>query len=326
MRVTLGAIGCLVLCAAVAEAAPRPVTVFLERGGRVVEHDDEAISIPRFGGGDRAWTGIVACVEKTFAPFQIDVVDQRPARGEYITAVIGGRASQLGLDDRSTNGVGPYAPGRVLRDAVVHVFSKVGTGERDVANLCAVTVHEVAHALGLDHTYKCGDMMSYFLDRCGPRRILDVDMPCGEGAPRTCGDGEDTQNSFRKLAAAVGLRGSPQPEPEPEPEDEPIDDPIDEPLDDEGSWDPWGGDEPAHDEPSHEAELEGDDDEGYVPCTEHDHGAPSRAAQPRGQGRAHRANAARETQTVRGRDGYLYSVEQVQDRRGRRWFVLRRLR
>lgn len=318
MRTTLAAIGCLVLCSTVAEAASRPVTVFLERGGRVVERDGEEVSIPRFGGGDRAWTGIVACVEKAFSPFQIEVVDQRPASGDFITAVIGGHASLLGLDDRSTNGVGPYAPGRVLRNAVVHVFSKVGTGERDVANLCAVTVHEVGHALGLDHTYKCGDVMSYFLDRCGPRRILDVDMPCGEGAPRACGDGEDTQNSFRKLAAAVGLRTPSQPEPEPAPEPAPEDEGQDE---DDGSWDPWGGDEASDEdqdasEDAYDDEPEAQEDDGSVPCTAHDHGARPPRDEP----------ASPAAQTIRGRDGHLYSVEQVVDRRGRRWFVLRRVR
>jgi len=199
-------------------AAPKPVTIFLERNGRVVSDD---VRIPKFGGGDRAWNGIVACVRDHFAPFQVEIVDEKPARGQFITAVVGGRASQLGLDDRWTNGVGPHS-GRVIPNAIVFVFSKVGTGEKDVSNLCAVTAHEVAHALGLDHTYKCGDIMSYFLDRCGKRRFMDTDAPCGEDGPRTCGDGKRTQNSYRKLGALVGFREDAvvdEPEPDPEPED-----------------------------------------------------------------------------------------------------------
>jgi hypothetical protein len=196
--------------------AARPVTVFLERNGRVVSDD---VRIPRFGGGDRAWNGIVACVREQFAPFQIDIVDQKPARGQFITAVVGGRASQLGLDNRWTNGVGPHT-GRVIPNAIVFVFSKVGTGERDVDNLCSVTAHEVAHAIGLDHTYKCGDMMSYFLDRCGKRRFMDTDSPCGEDEPRRCAGGARTQNSYRRLGELVGFRESPDPELEDEEEDE----------------------------------------------------------------------------------------------------------
>ena len=232
MRATLVMLS-LVVCvtiAGVAEAAPRGVTVFLERGGRVIENDGDEIVIPRFGGGDRAWNGIVACVEKHFAPFQLQIVDRRPSRGDYITAVLGGRASQLGLDDRSTNGVGPYT-GSVIPNAVVHIFSKVGSGERDVSNLCSVAVHEVSHSLGLDHTYKCGDVMSYFLDRCGARRILDVDAACGETRARRCGNGARTQNSYRRLGALVGFKNEAEPEPEPEREAEPEPEPDDDPWD-----------------------------------------------------------------------------------------------
>lgn len=218
--------GLLAALTSVAEAAPRPVTVFLERQGRIVDHEGEEVTIPRFGGGDAAWTKIVTCVKTEFAPFAIDIVDREPT-GDHITAIVGGLASQLGLDDRSTNGVGPYIPGRVQRNATVHIFSRVGTGERDTQNLCAVTVHEVSHALGLDHTFKCGDVMSYFLDRCGPRKFLDVDAPCGEFSARACGNGEKTQNSYRMLAALVGLKGGTLP-PEPPAEDPWTDEPDDE--------------------------------------------------------------------------------------------------
>jgi hypothetical protein len=223
-----------------ARAAPEPVTVFLERGGRVVSDD---VRIPRFGGGDRAWAGIVACVREHNAPFQVDVVDRKPARGKFITAVIGGRASQLGLDDRFTNGVGPHS-GRVIPNAIVFVFSKVGTGERDVGNLCAVTAHEVAHALGLDHSFKCGDIMSYWLDRCGPRRFMDADAPCGEDEARDCANGDEAQNSYRRLGQLVGFRAVPEPEPEPEYEDswDPV--PADPYDDDDDEYDDEEDDEP----------------------------------------------------------------------------------
>lgn len=237
-------VGLLAVIPSVAEAAPRPVTVFLERQGRIVDHEGEQVEIPRYGGGDAAWTKVVGCVKAQFAPFQLDVVDQEPT-GDHITAVVGGLASQLGLDDRTTNGVGPYIPGRVQRTATVHIFSRVGTGERDTQNLCAVTVHEVSHALGLDHTFKCGDVMSYYLDRCGARKFLDVTAPCGEFSARTCGTGEQTQNSYRMLASLVGLKNQPAPEPEPPAQDDPWTD--DEQVTDDDE--PVEDDEQSEDEP-----------------------------------------------------------------------------
>ena len=195
----------LVLCL-LATAAHANTTVFLEGNGQG--------EIPRFGGGDRAWSAIVGCVQRQYAPFAVDITDRKPAKGVFITAVVGGLASQRGLDDETTNGVGPY-DGSVIRDGVVHVFSQVGTGEGDIENLCAVTAHEVGHALGLDHEVLCGDIMSYYLDQCGARRFMDRDAPCGEDEERACGADGATQNSYRRLAALVGLRNEPVVAPEP---------------------------------------------------------------------------------------------------------------
>jgi hypothetical protein len=234
MHIRVGAVA-LALVASVAVAHAAPVTVFLERDGHVT---DDGVEIPRFGGGDRAWQAIVGCVRDQYAPFQVEIVDRRPTAGPFITAVIGGKASLLGLDDRTTNGVGPF-DGSVLPRAVVHIFSRVGTGERDVENLCAVTAHEVGHALGLEHERYCGDVMSYDLDRCGARRFIDADAPCGEDEPRACASGDDHQNSYRILGELVGFRAS-----------APADDPPARRRDPEPApVDPWGGAAPENPPP-----------------------------------------------------------------------------
>ena len=187
----------------VAGAATRaPITVYLDRDGGTTE---DGVEIPRFGGGDRVWNRVVACVRQQYAPFAVDLVEAPPTRGTYITAVVGGTASLLGLDDSTTNGVGPYS-GEVIRDATVYVFSQVGTGERDVENLCATTAHEIGHVLGLDHEVLCGDIMSYYGAECGARRFVDVEAPCGEDSERDCGSGEATQSSYQRLGALVGFR------------------------------------------------------------------------------------------------------------------------
>jgi hypothetical protein len=200
MSIRVGAVLAVVIAATAPARAD--VTVFLERNGFVTE---EGIEIPRFGGGDRTWQAVVSCVRAQYAPFKVDIVEHKPARGSFITAVVGGNASLLGLDDETTNGVGPF-DGNVEPDAVVHIFSRVGTGEHDVENLCAVTTHEVGHALGLDHEIYCGDVMSYYLDRCGARTFIAAEAPCGETERRRCASGAATQSSYRRLGELVGFR------------------------------------------------------------------------------------------------------------------------
>lgn len=194
----LGIIAVLVLASTRAHAG---VTVFMERDGFTT---DAGVVIPGFGGSDHVWNGVVGCVKEQFEPFAVDIVDQRPSSGTYITAVIGGRAAQLGYDDDSTAGVSPYN-GALIDGAVVHVFSQ-SAGETNAARLCAGTAHEIGHALGLDHTHYCGDIMSYYGDACGPQTFLDAYMACGEKSSRTCGDGAPGQSSYARIVAAVGLR------------------------------------------------------------------------------------------------------------------------
>jgi hypothetical protein len=138
----------------------------------------------------------------------------------------------LGYPD-SVGGVAPYT-GEVLRGGVGYVFA---AGFRhDVEDTCVGILHEAGHMLGLDHAYLCEDPMSY-LWGCGEKRFQDADAYCGEDQERSCGSGDATQNSYRQLAAAVGLRdGGAAPEPEPEEPDaddppfdrgEPVEDGVD---------------------------------------------------------------------------------------------------
>lgn len=247
MYIRVGAV--LLVLAASAAQASADVTVYLERNGAVTE---DGVEMPPFGGGDRTWRAVVACVRQQYAPFAVDIVDAKPQAGSYITAVVGGRASLLGLEDDTTNGVGPY-DGNVIRDAVVYVFSQVGPGERDVENLCAVTAHEVGHVLGLDHEVYCGDVMSYYVDQCGARTFIDVDAPCGEADERSCGSGEDSQNSYRRLAQLVGLRGASRDDTAP---------PQQRYADDAGDWD-------ADDADDRDDSARYDVDEARVPRRHH---------------------------------------------------------
>jgi hypothetical protein len=216
----------------------RGVTLYLNKGGgtvvagwddsaentsSIVFNVGESQQIPAWRGGDRKWKKVVACVRDRFADFDVEVVTERPSTGDYVMIMVGGRPSLFGYGD-GVSGVAPYT-GEVLHAAIGYVFSD--NLRNDVDGTCLAVVHETGHTLGLDHAYLCEDPMSY-LWGCGPKRFRDQDASCGENEPRYCGDGEETQNSWRRLAAAVGLRGE-RPEPEEDEEEDVEEDPDEEP-------------------------------------------------------------------------------------------------
>jgi hypothetical protein len=206
--------------------APRGVTVYLNRDGGAITGgwDDSAsnvssvawgmgvdVDVPAWRGSNKRWKSVVQCVRDRFADFQVDVVTERPSRGDYVMIMVGGEPSMLRYPD-SVGGVAPY-DGGVQRSAIGFVFAdSLGY---DKESTCASILHETGHALGLDHEYLCEDPMSY-LWGCGEKTWQDADAACGEDEERECGDGAETQNSYRTLAANVGLRDAPaQEEPEP---------------------------------------------------------------------------------------------------------------
>ena len=201
-------------------AETTPVTVFLDSAGATlsagVDDSDSRVSsllvtraidslaVPAYSGSAADWRATASCVAEGFAGFAIEVTDQRPAAASYITVMVGGRPAMLGYDD-GYSGVAPYT-GAVMADAIAFVFADQ-IGNR-VDAVCQSILHEVGHTLGLDHSHHCSDVMSY-LYGCGARTFTDADLSCGELAPRQCANGEASQNSYRHLADAVGLRGPP---------------------------------------------------------------------------------------------------------------------
>lgn len=181
-----------------------------DRSGVVASHGYAAIDVPAYSGSSDSWSRVVGCVRDRFAAFDVDIVAQRPASGDYIMAMVGGRPQMLGYPN-GIAGVGPFG-GRVLGDAIVFAFQ---TGHRSERGLCETTAHEIGHALGLDHSRLCNDVMSY--GSCGAKAFREQDAACGEFSDRPCADGRSKQNSYTRLASLVGLRRDPAPRPTPDP-------------------------------------------------------------------------------------------------------------
>ena len=159
--------------------------------------------LPGFRGSASGWKAIVGCVRQQFAPFDLEVTDVRPERGDYILVAVGGKPRDIGLTRRNVGGLAPFS-GEAIPNAVVFAFAQT-LGNRSRV-ICETIAMEVGHAYGLDHEYLCKDVMTY-LSGCGNKSFVDADAPCGEKKRRPCAPGGAvTQNSYRHLASTVGRR------------------------------------------------------------------------------------------------------------------------
>ncbi len=165
-------------------------------------HPQGPVNLPGWRGSKKNWTKLVACVQKLFAPFDVVVTDEEPASVEHIRVAVGGKAKDIGLDDKHVSGLAPFN-GEVIPRAVVFAFA--AQVNHDVRTICETIGMEVAHAYGLDHEYLCKDLMTYLPD-CGARSFVDKDAPCGEKKKRPCHGGAPTQNSYQLLLRALGPR------------------------------------------------------------------------------------------------------------------------
>jgi hypothetical protein len=162
--------------------------------------DKPARSKP-WAGGDKKWKQVVACTKQLFAPFDVEVTDQRPPGDNFLMVVVGGKPTDIGIkNSHHVSGLAPFN-GSVIPRAIVFAFA--ATSNHDVTTTCETIGMEVAHAYGLDHEYLCKDVMTY-LRPCGKKSFVDADAPCGEGKKRACEGGAPTQNSYRRLLGVLG--------------------------------------------------------------------------------------------------------------------------
>jgi hypothetical protein len=188
-----------------ATTAPTKKSTVKATGEATREVTDGPAKLPGWKGTDKQWKAVMTCVQKLFAPFEVQVVDKRPTTGDdFVLVAVGGRPADIGVTDKRVGGLAPFNGG-VIGTPVVFAFATAL--DNDTTAVCETIGMEVAHAYGLDHGYLCSDVMTY-LRACGPKKFVDKDVPCGELEPRNCEGGEPTQNSFRTLLQVLGPRGA----------------------------------------------------------------------------------------------------------------------
>jgi len=144
------------------------------------------------------WDQLVACVQDTFAPFDIQITTQDPGNASHFEVMVGGTAAQL---DPSLVGAGGVAPFIDCSTTADNVISFVFAQEvNDLEFLCGAVAQEAAHVWGLDHELDPADPMTY-LDLGSSKRFQNSNAQCGEDTPRQCFCGGSTQNSFAFMSS-----------------------------------------------------------------------------------------------------------------------------
>ena len=157
-------------------------------------------SLTPFDAGDTAWASVVNCVQKVYAPFNVEITDQDPGSAPHFEAVVGGTPDELGFMP-NVGGVAPFNCG-IIDNAITYSFANLYQGS--IPDICWTVAQETAHAFGLDHEFLCDDPMTYLTD-CGSEKwFRNQDAPCGEFEERECMCGGFTQNSFGSISQIFG--------------------------------------------------------------------------------------------------------------------------
>ncbi len=160
---------------------------------------------------DFPWPTISACVQQHYARYDVRFVENRPASGVYLEAVIGGDGTELGFGRDELFGVASADNFCGVTEAgIAFNFSEThrGVGRRD-EELCATIAHELGHLLALEHETLAIDNMSYvFIEESGSKSLVYQASPCGvrpgQNQPCSCGGG--STNSAARLRMFVGAR------------------------------------------------------------------------------------------------------------------------
>jgi MYXO-CTERM domain-containing protein len=135
-----------------------------------------------FNAGDTKWNQVVQCVRETYAQFGVQVVDQRPASGNYHMAIVAGRPQDVGMQS-GVGGVSEFTCG-YIPNGISFSFANVYGGSVD--DICWTVAQETAHSWGLDHKFDNRDPMTYLSSGPSRKTFQNQAGSCGEFSSRQC--------------------------------------------------------------------------------------------------------------------------------------------
>jgi hypothetical protein len=168
---------------------------------------DAPSTVQAFAYSDAVWNQIVSCVRESYAPFNVQIVTDRPTTPGYHMAIVAGRPQDVGMQN-GVGGVSPFTCGYIT-GGISYSFANVYGG--DVDETCWTVAQETAHSWGLDHKFDNKDPMTYL--QSGPSRKSFQNMAgsCGEFQARSCQCGGTQMNSFQDIMDTFGPSGPPTP-------------------------------------------------------------------------------------------------------------------
>ncbi|MCW5803347.1 MAG: hypothetical protein KIT31_13270 [Deltaproteobacteria bacterium] len=160
--------------------------------------------MPPYLHGAAHFAGVVECVKKGFAPFDITVVTEDPGQTPHYEVMVGGTSADLNPSIEGAGGIAPFIACNANRNnGLAFVFASQTS---DPVYLCTAIVHEAGHLYGLSHSLDRKDPMTY-QDLNQPKSWQNSEARCGTepGNPQPCRCFPSTQNSFRNLRDSFGL-------------------------------------------------------------------------------------------------------------------------
>ena len=164
---------------------------------------------PAYSGNNRQQ--VVDMVKGWLSAYNVTVVTERPASGDYTMCMVGGTPNSVCNQQAAAAGAAGVAPldcNNMLGENDV-VFAFTDVVQNDTLAVAATIAQESAHGWGLEHTNEMTDVMYPYLTSV-TNGFLDRSMPIvaapGDNGSR-CRPGQATQNSHQLMLTALGAGG-----------------------------------------------------------------------------------------------------------------------